>query len=128
MGHRDGEKEGVMPKEVIYTQSTPYMPVVVWDRGQDMRIGLIVSDSTLVEALFGSQAEQIGAACRDLPFPIVSRDDTNITDERLGAAIVGAIAGVSPFESLWADLDRSECNSLVRVLRRARNQVFGVDE
>lgn len=109
-----------MPKEVIHTQSTPYMPVVVWDRDMDMRIGLLVSDSTMVEALYGNQAEAIGKAFRALHM--------SDTDESYGTAIIEAIAQVSPFESLWADLTRSECNHLVAVLRRARNATFGKDE
>lgn len=112
-----------MPKEVVHTQSTPFMPVLTWDRDRDLRLGLMVSDSTLIESLYGNSAEAIGKAFRAVEF-----DSTNLSDEDVGTAIIEAIARVSPYESLWAELSRAECNRLVAMLRRARNAVFGADE
>lgn len=88
-----------------------------------MRLGLTVSDSTIVETMYGDEVGAIGKAFRELV-----ADETTPNDERLGAAIIQALAQVSPFESIWSDMTRGECNELVRVLRRARNAAFGADE
>lgn len=52
-------------------------------------------------------------------------DSSNIT---IANSSDGLKIQEAEMRSLWTDLDRKGINDLIRILRRARNQAYGVDE
>ena len=111
-----------MPKEMVPYPSdreTPNKVELLWVRGQMVQIGVSMLpsgqdwDTKIGTALRGRVAGTLEA-----------------TDEELGAAAWIAVAESVPAAggSLWVDLERWQCNALVRLVRKARDQAYGKDE
>ncbi len=98
-------KEGIpIPKEKIYDGCELFDIEVGWGHGHDVQLGITTHDGrTLAEWLAGQDRTPLDP------------------DAPEGSLLPG-------FSSLWASLDRSGVNRLIKALRKARDDAFGRDE
>lgn len=135
-----------MPREEI--QSSPHhdtQVVVTWTPSQHLQLGIgSVAGYSLLDMMLarhkeGANAEldnnpehgplhRVGQAVERVVLDYQSRTEGSYTE--LGGLIADAITGnVESWTSLWVEsLDRPSTQRLIRVLKRARNAVFGADE
>lgn len=155
MGHRDGEKEGVMPKERVQSSCDPFHLEIRWDPEQDIRVGMCESegrslfwqltiDNPLDSESRWTRLAEVGAILRealniewikqsDDPAMewIKASDDPAMMDHDAKFAesmLNGLDIATGAPAGIWMDLSRTACNRLIQVTRRGRNQVFGGDE
>ena len=134
-----------MPKERITYNNDPYDVIVSWMRDQYVSIGTEMADGTsLLWQLYGSEANRTRFA--EAIYKIVMYNESlrkgpTISGEQfseLGKQMLDAIESFdSPqtpegnyvYSGVWANIDdRKDINTLIKVLRRARDQAFGKDE
>lgn len=90
-----------MPKEKIYDGCEQFDIEIGWGNGRDVQLGITTHDGrTLVEWLTPRPTDPAAPGESILP----------------------------GFDSLWASLDRSGVNRLIKALRKARDDAFGRDE
>ena len=104
---------GVMPKERIQSRNTPTLDVTVgWSRDGGVQVATVAADAD--RRLRGwaetPTAQPVGITVSGAD--LVSQPGTSFTR----------------FDGWHVDLDRDQVNTLIRVLRRARDQAFGRDE
>lgn len=114
--------------------------LVQWQVGDMVGIGIETPDGKhIVDALYGEDEsmEKIGHL-----FAEMLKKDRNIDahegyrnanalatiDMELGRMILDAVTGSEPYNGIWTWFDRGSCNRLVRLVRKARDFVFGRDE
>jgi hypothetical protein len=108
---RDGQKEGVMPKEMVFGTALPYSKVS--------------SAKSVIGVHWGIEQEYVQVSAS------LFNDDMKYAT---GDGVVRVADGDDKVaRDLWArgfyvDLDRGGINRLIRNLRRARDQAFGRDE
>jgi hypothetical protein len=96
-----------MPKEIIHSRSEKFDIEISWDaesgRDDEVQIGLATRDhaKTLADALIPASAQ-------------VDRDERAT---RLGE-----------FRGIYGQFDRASLNRTIRLLRKARDHVYGRDE
>lgn len=142
-----------MPKQKI-NHSTPSVDgfdrfdlVVGWGRDQSVQVGIETPDEGgagtgqrhLVDYLYADQQEAIGRALREhlhldtqlagSAFGYYTQaSDWPTRDSDLGRVALDAVTGSSPFgDSVWWHPDRHMINTLIRTLRKARDQAYGSD-
>lgn len=122
-----------MPKETIHTSNYPgdqsFDVKVGWTRNMDVQLGIAEADDRSMWWVYGENYKEIiGAEIRK----IMVSDNESLTiseDRQLGESLLNMLDTVcGSFTSLWATMDRQEVNTLIRVLRRARDSAFGKDE
>lgn len=98
------EGEAILPKEKIYDGCELFDIEVGWGLGHDVQLGITTHDGrSLVDWLAGQDR---------------TPQDPDAPE---GSLLPG-------FSSLWASLDRSGVNRLIKALRKARDDAFGRDE
>lgn len=97
-----------MPRERITSTTAPEFDVTVaWNRDSTVQVATIASDAT--ERLRNwTEEPQAGTS-------------VDVAETKPGTSF-------NLFNGWHVDLDRSQVNELIRVLRRARDQAFGRDE
>lgn len=114
-----------MPREKIESPVGPYHVKVGWASDRDVQIGVEVDgERSIFWTLFNDRDMKASLAekIQSLPVQDVSAQDyaenvLNILDE---VSLMG-------YQGLWSTLDRSSCNRLIRLIRRARDAAFGAD-
>lgn len=120
-----------MPQERIRTE--PFDVRVGWSRDRDVQIGVGEhEDRSLLRVLFGSP-ENRKRISEELPHLIERLGYGDNAIEQLFNLIESGDpnTGELPhgYSSVWATLERREdCNKLIKLIRKARDQVFGRDE
>lgn len=131
-----------MPQERIHTNIPPFDVRVGWSRDRDVQVGVgEYEDRSLLWVLFGDEenrkrlARALPALLADLPRNTGKIDDTyQVSDEFIKSLFNLIESKTGPGEqgytlsSVWSTLDRDECNKLIRLVRKARDQAFGRDE
>lgn len=125
-----------MPQERIRT--VPFDVRVGWSRDRDVQIGVgEYEDRSLLWVLFGDAenrkriARALPTLLADLPRNTAKIDDTyQLSDEFVQDLFNLIESKDQPYEhsSVWATFDREDCNRLIRLVRKARDQAFGRDE
>lgn len=134
-----------MPREVI--RSTPddaFAVKIGWaENSPDVQLGVETGDDRpLHRVLWQSNVELIGTMVRHVAMEHRALDLGNgrerewSPDAAIGEAFLRLLDGTDvpdgmpraiAYRGVWAHLGRSECNRLIRMLRRARDTTFGVD-
>lgn len=142
-----------MPKEKI--DGIGYDMVVGWAPDQEMQVAVqTVGEYSVLSQLYGDQEslaklgsalhsavramkydsgnvqpERIDAETR-LGLALQAKgDDWASADREVGRALLDLIESTQPNHTgLWATLTRQQVNRLIRMLRRARDSVYGKDE
>ncbi len=133
-----------MPKEIIHASTptaTTFNVAVGWANDRDVQVGITSTDGrSLLTILYGSddQLLALGLAMRAL---VQHADATSASNSELGRSLLDQMeaeigTGVgeewvpfgAAYNSTWADLDRQQCNRLIRTLRKARDAAYGQDE
>lgn len=115
-----------MPKELIHDDLGTFDIHVGWQPGHEVQVGTVVANGIpLIRHLYAADAERIGAA-------ILSRGTVEDPAD-LGRNAIQAITETGgnpdgPYRGIYATLDRSACNRLIRALRKARDAAYGRDE
>ena len=146
-----------MPKEKISDGNPndyqPFEMVVGWNRDQDVQVGITVRDrlpgeypdaepDTLVDVLYAAEHDAIGEAFlahlahHGRAITDADADPANnpahaveFTTDVIGCLALNSVARSTQFgDSVWWRPTRSAINTLIRTLRRARDQAFGKDE
>lgn len=134
-----------MPREHINAVSPPFYPIVGWGIGTDVQVATGVDGGRsifwqLMEGQLGPLGHKLIEVFDGWTKDIEERKKTQTSEatdedayyaaERLAAATLNALDAttIMTYDSLWATLDRSGVNEMIRVLRRARDQAFGKDE
>jgi len=124
-----------MPKETISTAG-PYNVRVGWNQGGSLQVGVeATGERSLFWTLLGDQ-EVLGKLGRGLAKLGAHSPSAAIADdEAAGRALLDLLDTVSQgagpngsYQGIWSDLDRHDCNDLIRILRRARDAAHGRDE
>ena len=134
-----------MPRETISDPNGSYDVRVGWHQDQGVQIGVADPEG---RSLFWIMAVGTARTSDDLRLRrlglqvtdalakdgfVLGHEADYSPDEicgRVGAVVLDALdthVGLT-FESLWSDLDRTRCNRLIRLLRKARDSAFGRDE
>lgn len=135
-----------MPREVIHP-STPrsiedprvrLQATVGWTRDLEAQIGLQVEDPDhrLVDLLFGDTAilQGIGAMMltdEDGAEPDLATDSGRQAAEAEGHRVLHVLREVRNYverDGIWMSLDRRQINTMIRHLRRGRDEAYGRDE
>jgi hypothetical protein len=142
-----------MPRETVYSPDHVYDVQVGWQPGMSVQLGLeTFGQRALVSQLYGSDEtlERIGRAATAKGWPQAGHSFPPGSDGertgmiRIGRELLDLVEGSdalpSPpvegepwphptgYTSVWATLDRSGCNRLIKTVRRARDAAFGRDE
>jgi hypothetical protein len=97
-----------LPKEKIYDESEMYDIEVGWGQDRSVQVGITTHDGIPVIAkIAGVETPGLGQVMPGL------------------GATPDSPAG---FTGLWATLDRSGINRLIKMLRKARDEAYGRDE
>lgn len=113
-----------MPKEVLHSDG-PYHAEVGWARDNYVQLGTSTEDGrSLVWQLYGEPIalSRVGEAVNQALSKVA-----NPSEEDVGKLVLDALDTAEVFTSVWSGLDRQDCNRLIRLLRRARDQAFGAD-
>lgn len=121
-----------MPREVIGDRDA-YQVQVRWAVDRDVQVGVVGCEGrSLVWLLFGSDDKALAKVGEWVRQNLDER--TIADDEQRGRELLNFFdtfhAGTDGpgYQGIWSDLGRAECNRLIRVLRRARDQAYGRDE
>lgn len=117
-----------MPQERIRTE--PFDVRIGWSRDRDIQIGVgEYEDRSLLWVLFGDEENRDRIADA---FPKWLDDTESLTEaDRIESLFNLIEAKDLPYEysSVWATLERREdCNKLIKLIRKARDQAFGRDQ
>lgn len=115
-----------MPKEMIRLTEGPNDVHVGWNRDDSqVQIGVEGNEGfSLFWKLCGPYTEDIGSEVRK-----TMAEEQPETDTVLGESILNMLdTVVFPYSGIWASLNRSQINQLIKILRRARDSAFGKDE
>ena len=122
-----------MPKEKI-NHSTPddrFQLEVGWQRDMDVQVGIATSDGRhLVDEFYGQEAvlQKIGDAMRNYALAPENLAALNVGGTTLGRVVLDVVTGSDyGMSSLWWHPDRDQINSLIRLLRKARDAAYGAD-
>lgn len=130
-----------MPKERI-NSSTPNsneLEVIVgWSPDRDVQVGVEFPSTTVATALYGNaeNVTRIGTALSEalifggwIPPKLKEFDspDENYPEYWIGTKIINLLDD-DAYKGLWSLLSREDCNRLIKVVRRARDQAYGRDE
>jgi hypothetical protein len=132
-----------MPRETIQADPGATTEVVVtWTPSQHLQVGIEdVQGHHLIDRMLGRTNEHdrtqngesatLSRVAKAVEAVVLAyQSSTQGSYDELGELICDAITGNSKgFTGLWVEsLDRPATQKLVRVLKRARNAVFGADE
>lgn len=118
---RETEHVQVVSKAIDRFTGDPY--TARSQRHDDLRASRYVRDEEVVEG-------EPAASAEDLAERIRSRLPAHTAEQALSRLVVRTRTEAEPHftEGMYVDLDRRGINSLIAVLRRARDQAFGKDE
>lgn len=124
-----------MPYERIFgTPGTEFLTKVTWYPDQDVQVSTELHSTDpatgiLTQVMQGQHAEDIG---RDFKAWMATdaawKNVASMSDREVGEEIIRRVEAGRVFTEVAAHLDRSQCNRLISVLRRARNSAYGADE
>lgn len=122
-----------MPREMVHSEG-PYHPEVGWSRDSYVQLGVATEDGrSLVWQLYGEPMtlERVGQSANALLRKVSSGSPSDppvqLSDQDVGKLVLDALDTVEVFTSIWSGLDRQDCNRLIRLIRKARDQAFGAD-
>lgn len=123
-----------MPQERIHTNIPPFDVRVGWSRDRDVQVGVgEYEDRSLLWVLFGDEenrkrlAVEFSELLSKQGFGRCEVDDEFV--KQVFNTIEAKTGDVGyTYSSVWSTLDREECNRLIRLVRKARDQAFGRDE
>lgn len=136
-----------MPKERIHGDDPGHQPfevVVGWQRDMDVQVGIEVNSpqsseepDTLLKVLYDHRLNHIGDAMRQFALTRENEALLNCGGRELGKKVLDIVEyGVTPgspavevaYTGVWWHPTRHGINSLIRLLRKARDTAFGKDE
>jgi hypothetical protein len=138
-------KEGVMPREVIHSNSPEFEPFrlsVGWQADCDVQVGIQVenTDHDLTGTLLRDETHrvQLGEKVEDFLVRLgLDRPDYRDSDtqhsQRIGFAdeVLGLVRETRDYverDGVWVSMSRSQINATIRALKKARNSAYGKDE
>lgn len=133
-----------MQEVITPAQQFPFEVVVQYDKEQGpMGIGLRPRQDRpslhFVDAIYGDKetVALIGTIFRermkternlDIHAGYGAANAESVLDAQLGRYILDAVTGSTVSDGMWTYIDRSGGNRLVRILRKARDTIYGRDE
>lgn len=135
-----------MPKEKIVAASPDdrFRFEVGWNRDMNVQVGIAtVDDRHLVDEFYGHPtvlarigrdlAGRLGSSgelARALHARETAKDSDaeRVAEEQIGRQVLDAVTGSDyGMSSLWWHPERAQINTLIRLLRKARDAAFGAD-
>jgi len=139
-----------MPRETVFTPyphdpatgPAPFQIHVGWQRDQDVQVGIGTPETGtgqyhIVDHVYGDDVERIGQLMQTFLIENsmgVQHDFRTSDAERdyhalLGRGVLDAVTGSNPFGTdIWWRPGRAQINTLIRLLRKARDAAYGRDE
>lgn len=107
-----------MPNEYVYSKSGKFDFQITWDaeegRDPDIQIGISTrhGEKTLTEALE----------------PRIAAPAAGVPSETPEQAAARKVATFNEYRGIYGQFDRASINRMIRLLRKARDHVYGRDE
>lgn len=126
-----------MPKETVKAMVPPYDVKVGWSRDGDVQVGVEERDGrSLLWQIFGTPENRHRILKGLGEMGLLHAEGIPVTPNAQGDELVNALFNLIEsgedckytYAGVWATLDRTECNELIRLVRKARDQAFGRDE
>ena len=117
-----------MPKEKVYDDSGMYDIEIGWSSlGESVQLGIVTHDGLpIAEKLIEHEKSAPLPSAQPGPSPVRGSSlDMSIRSDAFKGTLADRLAS---FNSLWASLDRTQINRLIRMLRKARDESYGRDE
>ena len=119
-----------MPRETIGAHDEQFVVRIGWQADREVQIGIEQPEGrSLFWTLLANRAEHIGAEVRRIVAEANEPGTQPLGDTKIGEQVLNMLdTSASSYAGVWSTLGRHECNQVIRVLRRARDQAYGRDE